>query len=565
MRLLLLFISIIITFSINAQFPKFEIGGLARSLSQSSHLDEKDTINNDVSQDFNIVFDLAIKGSLNKHVSLYSELRMGSNLEVFDTSSSYLNLRRILIFGDLNKSFSFEIGDIDLKMTPFTLWNSNQEGNINESVLFSNFRDIQNYENFNNENYWRRQGASLFGNISLSKKDSLNYKIFGTREIASNEISIPDVFMYGGNISYLNKSFSFGINHLDLFTNNKGILLDTNLHNHVVSSKSSLKFNNIELSSELGISKRTNSSLLSSNNKWIDGEFMSFDFKTNFLKKLVLTLNYRSVSDDFSSPGAQTKRINYAMAPNLFPLVDNSSINREIIASDIVSDITFFRSASFYNRNIDYYLDAFNPVIGVSKPYGISTPNRQGISSMIEYSDSSNIFYIQGKASFLNDLTGEGVLEKRKYFTYSLSSNIFINKLLDYEKIILINGGFNYSNAKRNHSPDIFVQNVDFNNSILDLGLELEIIKNLHLLYGYKSINAQGLDYLSVRDDNFTISSFHKIEINMNQNISSIGLKYDFTKKSSLILNYQNIRCNYEKSELSFIINQFFILAQIKF
>ena len=565
MRLLFLFISIIITFSINAQFPNFEIGGLARSLSQSSHLDEKDTINNDVSQDFNIVFDLAIKGSLNKHVSLYSELRMGSNLEVFDTSSSYLNLRRILIFGDLNKSFSFEIGDIDLKMTPFTLWNSNQEGNINESVLFSNFRDIQNYENFNNENYWRRQGASLFGNISLSKKDSLNYKIFGTREIASNEISIPDVFMYGGNISYLNKSFSFGINHLDLFTNNKGILLDTNLHNHVVSSKSSLKFNNIELSSELGISKRTNSSLLSSNNKWIDGEFMSFDFKTNFLKKLVLTLNYRSVSDDFSSPGAQTKRINYAMAPNLFPLVDNSSINREIIASDIVSDITFFRSASFYNRNIDYSLDAFNPIFGVSKPYGISTPNRQGISSMIEYSDSSNIFYIQGKASFLNDLTGEGVLEKRKYLTYSLSSNIFINKLLDYEKIILINGGFNYSNAKRNHSPDIFVQNVDFNNSILDLGLELEIIKNLHLLYGYKSINAQGLDYLSVRDDNFTISSFHKIEINMNQNISSIGLKYDFTKKSSLILNYQNIRCNYEKSELSFIINQFFILAQIKF
>ena len=565
MRLLFLFISIIITFSINAQFPNFEIGGLARSLSQSSHLDEKDTINNDVSQDFNIVFDLAIKGSLNKYVSLYSELRMGSNLEVFDTSSSYLNLRRILIFGDLNKSFSFEIGDIDLKMTPFTLWNSNQEGNINESVLFSNFRDIQNYENFNNENYWRRQGASLFGNISLSKKDSLNYKIFGTREIASNEISIPDVFMYGGNISYLNKSFSFGINHLDLFTNNKGILLDTNLHNHVVSSKSSLKFNNIELSSEFGVSKRTNNSSLSSNNKWIDGEFISFDFKTKFLKKLLLTLNYRSVSDDFSSPGAQTKRINYAMAPNLFPLVDNSSINREIIASDIVSDITFFRSASFYNRNIDYSLDAFNPIFGVSKPYGISTPNRQGISSMIEYSDSSNIFYIQGKASFLNDLTGEGVLEKRKYFTYSLSSNIFINKLLDYEKIILINGGFNYSNAKRNHSPDIFVQNVDFNNSILDLGLELEIIKNLHLLYGYKSINAQGLDYLSVRDDNFTISSFHKIEINMNQNISSIGLKYDFTKKSSLILNYQNIRCNYEKSELSFIINQFFILAQIKF
>tara|TARA_B100000768_G_scaffold125990_1_gene116635 strand:+ start:5750 stop:7441 length:1692 start_codon:yes stop_codon:yes gene_type:complete len=563
MRLLFLFITIIITFSINAQFPKFEIGGLARSLSQSSHLDEQDTVNNDVSQDFNIVFDLAIKGSLNKYVSLYSELRMGSNLEVFDTSSSYLNLRRLLIFGDLNKSFSFEIGDIDLKMTPFTLWNSVQEGNVNENLLFSNYRNIQNYENFNNENFWRRQGASLFGNKPLSKRDTLNYKIFGTRELSSNEISIPDVFIYGGNITFFNKSFSLGVNHVDLFTNNKGISLDTNLHNHVVSSKSSFKFNKLELTSEFGISKRTNH--FSSNNKWIDGEFISFDFKTNFSKNLVFTLNYRSVSDDFSSPGAQTKRINHSMAPNLFPLVGNSSNNREIIASDIVSDISFFSSTSFYNRNIDYSLDRFNPIFGVSEPYGISTPNRQGISSMIEYSDSSNIFYIQGKVSLLNDFIGEGVLEKRKYLSYLLSSNIFINKLLGFDKVILINGGFNYSNAKRNHSPEIFVQNVDFNNSVLDLGLDIELIKNLHLLYGYKSINAQGIDYISIRDDNFTITSFQKFEINTNQNVSSVGLKYDFTKKSSLIMNYQNIRCDYENSDLSFIINQFFILAQIKF
>ena len=97
------------------------------------------------------------------------------------------------------------------------------------------------------------------------------------------------------------------------------------------------------------------------------------------------------------------------------------------------------------------------------------------------------------------------------------------------------------------------------------MGLDLEIIKNLHLIYGFKSINAKGTDYLSIRDENFIITSFQKFEINMNQEVSTVGLKYDFTEKSSLILNYQNIRCNYENSELSFIINQFFILAQIKF
>jgi len=564
MRFIFLFTSVIIGFSSLAQFPKFEIGGLARSFSQSSHLDEEDTINNDVSQDFNIVFDLAIKGNLNKYVSLYTELRMGSNLEVFDTSSSYLNLRRLLIFGDLNKYFSFEIGDIDLKMTPFTLWNSNQEGNINENVIFSNYRNIQNYENFNNENYWRRQGANLFGNKSFSNKDSLCYKIFGTREIASNEISIPDVFMYGGDITFFSEYFSLGINHIDLFTNNKGISLDTNLHNHVISSKSVFNFNKLELSSEFGISKLTNYTS-TNDSKWTDGEFMSFDLKTKLSKNLLFTLNFRSVSDDFSSPGAQTKRINYSMSPSLFPQVSNSSIGREILASDIVTDISFFRSASFYNRNIDYSLDEFNPIFGVSEPYGVATPNRRGFTSMIEYSDSSNVVYIQGKVSFLNDLTGEGVLNKRKYSSLSIASNIFINKILDYKKVILLNGGFHYSNSQRNHSPEIFVQNVDFDNSILDLGLDLEIIKDFHLLYGHKSINSKGLDYLSVRDNNFAISSFNKLEIDMNHRVNSIGLKYDFTKRSSLLLNYQNVRCNYEISNLSFVINQFFILAQIKF
>ena len=60
-------------------------------------------------------------------------MRLGNSLEVFDTSSSYINLRRILIYGKLSEKISFEIGDIDLKMTPFTLWNYQEEGNVNEN------------------------------------------------------------------------------------------------------------------------------------------------------------------------------------------------------------------------------------------------------------------------------------------------------------------------------------------------------------------------------------------------------------------------------------------------
>ena len=154
MRIILSYTFIFSILTIFGQYPKFEIGGLSRALADNSFLDQMDTVNNDVKQDFNLVFDLAINGELNEFINFYSELRLGNSLEVFDTSSSYINLRRILIYGKLSKNTSFEIGDIDLKMTPFTLWNFQEEGIVNENRLANNFREIQRYENFNNGRSW---------------------------------------------------------------------------------------------------------------------------------------------------------------------------------------------------------------------------------------------------------------------------------------------------------------------------------------------------------------------------------------------------------------------------
>ena len=62
MRLIFIFISIILSSTLIAQFPSFKLGGLSRALSNTAYLGDEDTSNNDISQDFNIVFDLAING-----------------------------------------------------------------------------------------------------------------------------------------------------------------------------------------------------------------------------------------------------------------------------------------------------------------------------------------------------------------------------------------------------------------------------------------------------------------------------------------------------------------------
>lgn len=559
---LLLFLCLSAQFSL-AQFPSFSIGGLSRAMSNTSYLASNDSINEDVNQKFNIIFDMAIDGKLNKKVNIYSELRLGSSLDIFDTSASYINLRRLLVFGDFNKYCSFEIGDVDLIMTPFTLWNENEEGNINESQLFNTYRKIQRYENFNNGNFWRRQGVQLFGKVNFGENDSLKYKFFGSREKSSNEISIPDVFLYGEQISFRKGLFSIGFNHIDLFTNNQGILIDSNFHNHVMSSSIGLNFNKFVISGEAGISNLTNYS--NNSNNWIRGEFVNVSAAYNISKKLTFDLSFRSVTDDFSSPGAQSKRINYNSSANLFSNGINSTSPRLINSGDIINDISIFRSNSIYNRTIDYQLDNYNPQFGLADPYGLSTPNRRGLTSSINYKDSSESIQLFTEFSMLNDLTPEGINQKRNYKKYVMGGLIKVSDFLNFKKEINLYGGFSLNTTNRKHPSEINVEDVDFSNSLLDLALDLEIVNNLYLLFGIKKVEANGIDYLPLRQDDTSISSYNLYTANLSEQISAFGLKYNFSSNSSLLFNYQLFKREDLENSFSFSTNQIFVLIQIAF
>ena len=63
------------------------------------------------------------------------------------------------------------------------------------------------------------------------------------------------------------------------------------------------------------------------------------------------------------------------MAPFMFPQTNNNTTSRDISLADIICDVDFIRSNSFYN-DIDYNLDTFNPIFGVMDPYGLA-PNRR--------------------------------------------------------------------------------------------------------------------------------------------------------------------------------------------
>ena len=129
----------------------------------------------------------------------------------------------------------------------------------------------------------------------------------------------------------------------------------------------------------------------------------------------------------------------------------------------------------------------------------------------------------------------------------------------------MLKAGISNSSSKREHPVNLNVQNVDLDCNIFDLGLEFEVLKNLSFLSSYKRLFSSGIDYLPIRDNDFTINSFVAFKCNLVHQINSFGVAYDFNRKSSILLNYQMLNFKDNLSNNEFGINQFFVLVQIKF
>ena len=81
----------------HAQYPSFELGGLARGVADVGFLNPEDTVAQDVSMDSHALYDLALRGSITSKSEVYMELRLGTNLALFDTSASYAQVRRVVL------------------------------------------------------------------------------------------------------------------------------------------------------------------------------------------------------------------------------------------------------------------------------------------------------------------------------------------------------------------------------------------------------------------------------------------------------------------------------------
>ncbi|MFN3402469.1 MAG: hypothetical protein ACK40G_00150 [Cytophagaceae bacterium] len=498
------------------------------------------------------LLDFGINVKPSESFKVRAEFRARNNFGQFFGAGSLVNVRQFRIEGSLRNKLLYSLGDIDVVMTPYTVYNSNEIFHQYESEIFSVRRRIAEYENFISGNNWRVQGIQAKSFLPVDSTSGLELYGFFSRTRQSTNSGIPDRFLSGASANFIkNELLKIGINYSGFF-DNAPPTTTVNYRNHVFSgnylAKLSVENLRLSLKGESGIStynfEHVKQDTVVAYKDFFTNVRLSAEDKS---KGVILTVGYINVGPQFSSPAAQTQRINPGTAPDFFPQVNNNMRGQNLF--DRLSQ------ERMYNQAISPILFTVLPQYNLVLPYGIATPNRKGLITELSKTDAKKIYELNVSAYFLSDIIGEGTSKLRKYRLIRGGGILNIHTLTGLGRKVIISGGIKSENSKR----DGFAP-VDFNSVLLDAGISIETIKDLDVLAGYKWLHASGSEYLMIRDQYNNAVGYNWVNMDLSQNIMALGLRYRFTDKSFVTVHGNLIRINDHLSDSNnYDIGQVFI------
>lgn len=527
-----------------------------------------DTVSTNAGTGGYILFDLGLNVHPSELLKATAILRAKNQFGGFFGDGASFTFRQFKLSGILgvrNQGLKYEIGDLDLMMTPYTLFNNYETFYTYESELFSARRDIVSYENFNYGNNWRLQGintATNFNFTSIIKKAAIN--LFATRSKNSVNYEFPDRFIFGGNVGIVqSKNLTLGVNYIQLKDAAKSINTPTYAYsNNVLTGTYDLKgkIGTVTLGTkgESGMSSFSYNDYSSKKDSSYSDMF--FDVGVYVEKNaLKISAYYNHVGADFISAASQTRRTFDNGQPQIFNRVNFNTENRAPNLFDRYSQ------EAVYNQSIFPVLMNYNPRYNLVTPYGKATPNRQGVTTNLEFADNKKIVSSTASVALLSEVIGEGTTLKRKFTTAYGGFVLNVDKLMNYKKVIKINAGAKYENSTR--EDDL----VGLTNLSYDLGLTVEVLKKLSLLAGFKHCNSEGKEYTAVRDQYNAIAGYTVFDalnknINISENILSTGVQFKFGEYSVFSISTHLLSSkNRDYAASNYEIEQYFFGYTLKF
>jgi len=547
-----------LAFVANAQSPDFSLNGLGRSIISNNSLSGNIIDSNEGAQTKDVsgynLFDLQSNLDLDSTFNAKAIFRTRSPFGTSFGSLTNFEFRQFSMGGNVN-GFKYQIGDIRVELSPFTVFNSDLVGTGFESDLFSQRKEIIEYENFNDGNTWLLQGTSGQYGWNIGENSGLGIYAFTTRTNSSNELNNSDRLLSGGRLEFqYNENFKFGFNEVslyDLVTKTADFDYNNNVLTADLIYSIDLSENKIIIGAEGGGSFYD----FRDNVNEIDTSYQDFVFSSDVEyiiknKGLKFGLDVKRVGALFSSPTAQSRRYNPLTVPDLF--------------SESKSVQTYydrFTDEAVYNNSINVNLMPYFNIFNNLSPYGDATPNRFVVGATFETDTTLTSVESSVRFDYGTEVIGEGGEAKRTFIVVTGGGIAHIGNYLDMNRLFDVSAGVRYENTSRSEGAKIAL-----NSLLVDFGASVETIKKIDLLVGAKYFNAKGNEFTTSRDGFNLITNFNEVNYDVSEVILSGGARIRFSEKQSFTLNYNLVNFSDERTEnASYNLGQLFLNYTGKF
>lgn len=567
-QIILIIFALIAASPVFSQDKKVWVSGAARGVLYGDDYEnnaEEDTVTARKVQSGSTLVDLGVNIQPNKSILIQGMVRIRNDYGGFWGSGVTFDVRQLYIKGIIAGVVKYQLGDINYKLTPYTL--NNQSGLINQykGVMTGITLDQVNYDLFyTKDDTWRQQGGAIDFGLQFSKAvEEIEFNLFTTRIRPTNFDTEDDRLYSGGSITLLqSKYFSIGGQYANMYDFQGTSNSEAHLRNPAYSGTAEVRYK--FGGTQLNASVETGRSKL----EWegIDEAPILEDYFYDFNVKAIWSsigikalIGYRDVGPDYRSAGAQTIQIDYTRAPQAYQRYGNEQVLREISMLDL------YRDASLYQSQIKEGLMVYDPRYNNATPYGVATPNRKGFKIDLSYEDLEQRWLIKANSELLSDIFGQGTTELKKYNTASLFAEFRFDKILNLSKRRLwISGVAGVQNTNRNGEQEY--EKVDLSTQFYNFNLTATLFSDLDFIAEYRVWQSSGHDQLAIRNIFSQIIDYTEYDIDYQESILGAGLQYRFSEKIKLSLMWETFKWrDYASITLPYTIDTWTVFFTMKF
>jgi len=481
------------------------------------------------------LIDLGVDIQPNSSTEIMGMFRIRNQYGGFWGAGVTFDVRQLWLKGVIGDCIRYQVGDLNLQQTPFTLYNHHADRFDSLPAVFSLQSDIVDYERFYIKNTWRQQGVNIDFGLEFSKLiREINFTGYVTRMNATDFNAIPDRLLAGFSaVVVQQEGLDIGYHRTSLFDVSGTAATGGGFRNDVNSAtlRINKKINAIGInwSSEAGSSRRkedANQDQLPLSDYFLYSRLSS----TWEPGHVTFFLGYVNVGPDFRSPGAQSKDIDYTALSGYFDRYTNSQVLRPLSITDYLQNENLYKTAVVSN------LISINPAINNISPYGLATFNRIGGFIGLSYSTPKGIV-VTVQQDRLREIRGQGTLALKDFVRTHGSVDVQLYRLLDIKRVLVLRAGLDDQMTHRTGKTAL--EDIDLHSSRYFAGIEWELLRRFDFLAGWMSLRAYGNEFIPDRNGPSDIRNFQSVRYNLKENTLSTGLRFRFDPKIYLSALYQ--------------------------